>query len=93
MKSTSLLVLTCALLTALPGSAAVTVATVPWDPTNLVSPHTVITGVLGDTDRHRQTGAAGATDSFTYQWNFGDGNFSSSNAVTQFSHHVEQYCG
>jgi hypothetical protein len=56
-------------------NAAVTVKTVPLDPTNPTAPHFTypldatheVTIVLGAT-----VDLGGSTDSFTYQWNFGD---------------------
>ncbi len=59
------------LLTALPGFSAVTAKTVPWDPTNLASPHTVVVGTLATLTGTVDLG--GSTDAFTYFWNFGDG--------------------
>ncbi len=58
-------------LAALPGFAAVTVKTVPWDPANLTSPHTVVAGKIATLTATVDLG--GSTDNFTYFWNFGDG--------------------
>lgn len=67
-------------------SAAVTVLTVPWVPASPTTPHTTYpinstteaTIVLSAT----VPSAVGSTDSFTYQWSFGDGTSSASAAVT-----------
>jgi hypothetical protein len=72
-------VFTAALATA-PAASAQTVLTVPWDPTNLASPHTTYAGasiVLGAVF----TGGS-STDSYTYQWNYGDGSSSAAKAIT-----------
>lgn len=56
------------------------VMTVPADPTNFASPHTTYPGAnitLGAT-----VNLQGSTDSFTYQWNFGDGTSTSPAPVT-----------
>ncbi len=53
------------------GGPAVVVMPVPFSPSNLTDPHTVISGVpatLGAT-----VNLNGSTDSYTYSWNFGDG--------------------
>jgi hypothetical protein len=60
-----------ALSTALPAFATVTVKPVPWDPTNLVSPHTVVAGTTAVLTATVDLG--GSNDSFTYFWNYGDG--------------------
>jgi len=68
------------------GSGGLTVLTVPWIPANPTTPHTTypatptteVTIVLGAT----VPSAVGSTDSFTYQWNFGDGTSSAVTAVT-----------
>jgi hypothetical protein len=61
----------CAVLTALPAFAAVTVMPVPWDPTNFLSPHTVVSGTVATLTATVNLG--GSTDSFTYSWAYGDG--------------------
>jgi hypothetical protein len=63
-----------------PHASAQSVLTVPWDPTNPAAPHTAYSGatiVLGATFN-----TAGSSDSFKYQWNFGDNSSSASAAVT-----------
>src|ERR1022692_1041576 len=65
---------------------AVTVDTVPWNPATPTTPHTTyplnstteVMIVLGAT----VPSAVGSTDSFTYQWNFGDGTKSAVTPVT-----------
>ncbi len=75
-----------ALCLAQAASAAVTVLTVPWVPGTPTTPHTTYpinptteaTVVLGAT----VPSAVGSSDSFTYQWAFGDGTMSAVAAVT-----------
>jgi hypothetical protein len=65
---------------------AVTVLTVPWVPASPTTPHTTYAQsstteakiVLGAT----VPSAVGSSDSFTYQWNFGDGTSSAVTALT-----------
>src|ERR1022692_3684803 len=65
---------------------AVTVHTVPWTPATPTTPHTTYaltstteaTIVLGAT----VPSAVGSADSFTFQWNFGDGTRSAVTPVT-----------
>ena len=67
-------------------SGAVTVLTVPWVPATPTTPHTTYPQtstteaavILGAT----VPSAVGSTDSFTYQWSFGDGTFTAAKAVT-----------
>ena len=54
-----------------PAFAAVTVKPVPWDPTNLTSPHTVVAGTVATLTATVDLG--GSADTFTYFWKFGDG--------------------
>jgi hypothetical protein len=61
-------------------AGAVSVKTVPWDTSNLASPHTAILGtsiVLGATVD--ETGGVGP---FTFAWNFGDGNTQAATPVS-----------
>jgi hypothetical protein len=58
---------------------AVTVKTVPWDPSNLSSPHTVITtqsALLTAT-----VDLTGGTGPYTYSWNFGDATSSATSPI------------
>lgn len=71
MKSTPLFMVMCGLMGVLPAFAAVTVETVPWDTTNLASPHTVVAGTTATLTAAVNLG--GSTDTFTYFWNYGDG--------------------
>jgi hypothetical protein len=65
---------------------AVTVLTVPWVPATPTTPHTTYP-VNSTTEANIILGATvpsavGSADSFTYQWNFGDGTMSAVNPVT-----------
>jgi hypothetical protein len=73
----------CALLAvSLPAFAITPVPlTVPFEPTNFSAPHTTYPGasiILGATVPN----IVGSTDTFTFQWNFGDGSSTTAAAVT-----------
>lgn len=86
LSSSITIALFAAALIAQSASAAVTVLTVPWVPATPTTPHTTYainstteaTIILGAT----VPSAVGSTDSFTYQWSFGDGTSSAVTALT-----------
>src|ERR1035441_1001710 len=76
----SVAVLLAAALIAAPMASAQAVVTVPWDSSNLAAPHTAYAGATIVLGAIFNTG--GSSDSFTYQWNYGD---NSSGSVTAIS--------
>ena len=77
MKISSWRSILAGMLVVTPMFGAVTVLTVPWDPTTPLSPHTAypISAVLEATVVLSATvpSAVGSADSFTVKWHFGDG--------------------